>query len=83
MTQGDKEAVKALIRSNAQQIAEKPADPNYRLFDQVAQNYLLSISDQLWSEAQGHRTPWQGYGTFWDDVDEELEGMDLDIDDLL
>lgn len=80
LSKGRLEEVKSIIRRHAQQLSEKPADPAMKLFDHVAYLRLLSISDRLWTEATGHRTPWKQYGQFWDDP-EEQEG--LDINDLL
>ncbi len=81
LSKGQTDKVKEIIRVNAQQVQEKPADPAYNLLDRLAYNQLVIISDQLWSQAVGHRTPWLGYGTFWDDEDEDV--LDLDIGDLL
>ena len=42
---------------------------------------IVAVSDRLWVENTGHRTPMGQLGTFWDDQQEEVETMDLD--DLL
>lgn len=82
LNRGDLERVKEIIRDHAIVVNEKPADPAMKLLDRMAHAQLLAISDQLWSEATGHRTPWLEYGTFWDDSSSEDEG-DLDIGDFL
>ena len=51
------------------------------MLDVVATQQVLAVSDRLWTEATGSRTPVGGLGTFWDDVAPEAEA--LDIDDLL
>ena len=47
----------------------------------MATNMLVAISDRLWVENTGHRTPIGQFGAFWDDQREPVETMDLD--DLL
>jgi len=39
------------------------------------------VSDRLWTEATGSRTPVGGLGTFWDDAPKAVPSFD--IDDLL
>ena len=39
---------------------------------------MLAISDRMWSEAVGYRTPMGALGTFWDDTP-----VNANIDDLL
>ena len=47
----------------------------------MATDMIVAISDRLWMENTGHRTPMGQLGTFWDDEKEAVETMDLD--DLL
>ena len=47
----------------------------------MATDMNVAVSDRLWVENTGHRTPMGQLGTFWDDQKEEVETMDLD--DLL
>lgn len=65
--------------SDAVDSREKRAAPErYRLLDAVAFQQIRHTSDQLWTDATGHRTPTDRLGTFWDrDVDEE-EQQELD-----
>jgi hypothetical protein len=49
--------------------------------DIVATQQILAVSDRLWTEATGSRTPIGGLGTFWDDASPAEEA--LDINDLL
>jgi hypothetical protein len=51
------------------------------MLDIVATKQVLAVSDRLWTEATGSRTPIGGLGTFWDDQSPAEEA--LDIDDLL
>ena len=53
----------------------------WQLLDLQAEQQILWLSDRLWTEATGHRTPVGGLGTFWDDAVAPAEGADL-FDDL-
>ena len=44
----------------------------------MATNMIVAISDRLWVEHTGHRTPMGQLGTFWDDQPENVETMSLD-----
>lgn len=78
---GDIEQVKAVIRRHADAIDSIPADEDWVLVDQLATHNILAISDKLWMENTGHRTPMGGLGTFWDD--EAPKGEVIDLDSLL
>ncbi|UZE96549.1 hypothetical protein [Alkalimarinus alittae] len=81
-TNGKDELVKDIIRRHADQVKRHPANPDYALIDTTATIQLQALSDRLWTENTGHRTPMGGLGTFWDDKKESnVEVMDLD--DLL
>lgn len=41
---------------------------DYRLFDSIAQSQMLNISDRLWTQNTGSRTPIASLGKFWDDT---------------
>jgi hypothetical protein len=49
--------------------------------DIMATRQIMAVSDRLWTEATGARTPVGGLGTFWDDA--RKQAPSLDIDDLL
>lgn len=78
---GDMERVKDVIRRHAAAIEKRPADPEWALVDELATHNILAISDRLWMENTGHRTPMGGLGTFWDD--EAPVGEVIDLDSLL
>ncbi|PCK04424.1 MAG: hypothetical protein COA42_19200 [Alteromonadaceae bacterium] len=79
--QGDTEQVKEVIRKHAKALVKTPSEPTMLALDTAARVMLLAISDRLWTEATGTRTPIGAYGTFWDDDQDEEEA--IDIDDLL
>lgn len=78
---GDEVKVKAVIRQHADSLDVRSADEDWAFVDAMATNMIVAISDRLWVENTGHRTPLGQLGTFWDDQKEEVETMDLD--DLL
>ena len=39
----------------------------YRLLDAIAQSQITNISDRLWTQNTGTRTPINSVGKFWDD----------------
>lgn len=79
--QGDEEAIKDVIRKHVAMKEEQPANPELNLLDDMASRGLLLISDKLWTEHTGQRTPFGKFGTFWDDkiISDDV----MDIDDLL
>jgi uncharacterized protein YceK len=78
---GNEERLRDAIRRHAQSVKTKSPNVQYRMLDIVANQQVLAVSDRLWTEATGSRTPIGGLGTFWDDLSPAEEA--LDIDDLL
>ena len=56
-------------------------NPDYRLADSIAGLLITTLSDRLWTEGAGTRTPPGMLGKFWDEKAERAEGVD--ISDLL
>ncbi|RLT98702.1 hypothetical protein [Ketobacter sp.] len=81
MTQGDENGIKNVIRKHVKMKEEYPANPKLNLLDEMATRGLVLISDKLWTEHTGQRTPFGKFGTFWDD--QLIPADTLDIDDLL
>lgn len=75
------ELVKDTIRAHAHSLKNIASSREYNLVDRMATDMITAISDRLWTEAVGHRTPHGQLGTFWDDKSDEIE-LDIDIDDL-
>jgi hypothetical protein len=80
-TQGNIEGARQVIREHVASKEKHPPNPNYKLLDSLATRRLTSISDQLWTRATGHRTPYGKLGTFWDDPPKPESS--LDFEDLL
>ncbi|WP_211315759.1 hypothetical protein [Isoalcanivorax indicus] len=55
-------------------------DPDNALLDAIAGEMVKGVSDRMWTENTGQRTPYGRLGTFWDDRDDREQ---IDIDDLL
>ncbi|MDS1310876.1 MULTISPECIES: hypothetical protein [Marinobacter] len=75
---GDEAMVKSVVRRHAESLKEQPANAEWAFVDAMATNIIVSISDRLWVENTGHRTPLGQLGSFWDDQQKEVETMDLD-----
>ncbi len=78
---GNSGQLRDAIRRHADSLQTVPSDPDYRMMDIMADRQILAVSDRLWTEATGSRTPAGSLGTFWDDAPAQLNP--LDIDDLL
>ncbi|MFZ5757140.1 MAG: hypothetical protein ACOY3X_09570 [Pseudomonadota bacterium] len=76
---GDKATTRRAIRDFAQAGTRFTPNQEYRILDTIAGEIMLTISDRMWTEAVGHRTPMNGLGTFWDDTPAILPN----VDDLL
>ena len=79
---GDIEAVKQVIRDHVKAKKKKDPNPDYLLLDELATTMLTAMSDRMWTEAKGYRTPAGGLGTFWDDQKESTTES-IDLDDIL
>ena len=75
---GDNERLRSVIRSHAEAIEQTPANDQWQMVDAMATQMIVAISDRLWMENTGHRTPIGQLGSFWDDEKEAVETMDLD-----
>lgn len=78
---GNQEQLRDAIRRHAASIKKTPSNTQYRMMDIMATRQIQAISDRMWTEATGARTPIGELGTFWDDV--RVQAPSLDIDDLL
>ena len=78
-SKGDDAHLRKAIRDFAAN--DKKINPEYRMMDVMAGSIISGISDRMWTEATGRRTPLGGLGTFWDDAAKSQPTMN--IDDLL
>ena len=73
---------KARLRSIIKRFSSVPnfkANAEYRLLDAIAYSQITNMSDRLWTQNTGTRTPIQSLGKFWDDK----AGGDIDADAFL
>lgn len=75
------ELTKDVIRQYAKSAERVAGSREYRLVDVMANDLIFTMSDRLWTEATGHRTPIGKLGSFWDDKKETID-VDVNIDDL-
>lgn len=70
--------VRAIIKRHAHVSKQQPGKREYRLLDTMATVQLRAISDQMWTAATGHRTPFGELGSFWDEQKTvDLDGIDI------
>ena len=74
---GDTERVKHIIRQFALAKAQFPENQTYTILNKVATLQIQAISDRLWTEATGKRTPMGKLGKFWDDRNEAVDTIDI------
>ena len=74
---GHSDQVKQIIRNNVESRTSIAANPDFLFLNQVASMQLQAISDCMWTEATGRRTPFGGLGTFWDDADNTEDTIDI------
>lgn len=77
---GNTELVKDVIRAHVASLKSMPVRKDAAMLDRIATLTLRSISDRMWTEQTGHRTPTGRFGKFPDD---QVKVETIDIDDLL
>jgi hypothetical protein len=83
-TASNTQLTKDVIRKHAESKKRIASSREYRLIDMMATEIITALSDRLWTEAVGHRTPISGLGTFWDDQTQtEMLNLDINVDDFL
>ncbi|MEN9464777.1 MAG: hypothetical protein RL217_958 [Pseudomonadota bacterium] len=78
---GHNERLRAAIKRHGDSLKLKASDPKYRLIDLLATAHVQAVSDRLWTENTGARTPFGSLGSFWDDAAKPTNT--INIDDLL
>lgn len=80
LNSGDTATAKRAIREFVAAGDRFTRSDQYRILDVIANDIMLAISDRIWSEQAGYRTPMLALGTFPDDPPRLTPGG---IDDLL
>ena len=73
----DKDRLKAIIRRFASVKDYRPSK-EYRFLDEISVSLIQSMSDRLWTQNTGTRTPTASLGKFWDDA-----AASVDVDNFL
>ena len=77
----DQARLRDAIRRYASVTTDFKPNADYRLADSIAGLLITTLSDRMWTEGAGTRTPSGMLGKFWDEKAERAEGVD--ISDLL
>lgn len=78
-SKGDMERVRTVIKRHAEHTTNHKPNEQYRLLDVAATEAIKRISDKMWTEAMGHRTPVGQLGSFWDEnAADDIETVELD-----
>ena len=75
---GDTGQAKKIIREFALTKTPFTENKTYKILNRVSNLQLQAISDRLWTEATGTRTPLGKLGTFWDDPHKAVETIEID-----
>lgn len=62
---GRAEELRQAVAAHGESIKTSPANPQWRLLDQMGTAMIQHESDKLWTQATGHRTPLGALGTFY------------------
>lgn len=73
---GKDDVLRTVIKATADSLAATPAADEWKTLDAIAVMQVQALSDRIWTDAEGHRTPFRAMGTF-PGADEEDEGDDL------
>ena len=74
---GDIEQIKNIIRHDVKRSHQFTPNPEFRFLDEVVTVQLQAVSDRLWTEATGKRTPIGGVGRFSDDPKNMVDTVDI------
>jgi hypothetical protein len=74
----DKPRLRAVIKRFSS-VQNFKANSQYRLLDAIAESQITNLSDRMWTQNTGTRTPILGLGKFWDDK----VGGDIDAESFL
>ncbi len=75
--QGDIKQVKSIIRDYTK-FKQTAMSQRFKSLNQVSHLQIQAISDRLWTEATGKRTPTGKIGSFWDDPKKQVDTVDID-----
>lgn len=77
---GRDDVLRAAIEAHAASLARTPPAAKWTTVDRIATQQITALSDRIWTDAEGHRTPFGALGDF--PVDPEVEEGDDLLDGL-
>ena len=80
---GNDAVTRSALTRFAAAIEAQPAPNQWRLLDAMATDQARAISDFMWTDATGYRTPFGALGTFWDDAAPVPDDDASLLDDLM
>ena len=80
---GKDDLLKSAIAAQAASMAKVPSNPEWKTLDVLSFRESRAVSDQIWTKAEGHRTPFGRFGELPGGEAEEDADDDDDDDDLL
>jgi len=75
---GDTVQVKKIIREFGKSKTQSIENEAYKILNKISILQIQAISDRLWTQATGKRTPMGKLGSFWDDPKKPVETIDID-----
>lgn len=75
---GKEDVLKQTIAAHAKSLDATPPAKQWATVDRFGTLQVLNLSDRLWTDAEGHRTPFGGLGSFPEEPEEEDDGDLLD-----
>lgn len=69
--------VREIIKMHVNSKRTVAASKSELILDTMAGDMILQISDRMWTEATGKRTPLGGLGTFWDEKPKAADTVDI------
>jgi len=78
---GREDVLRQTIQAHAKSLDATPSNKEWATVDAFGTLQVQNLSDRLWTDAEGHRTPFGGLGTFpaspdEDDGDDLLDGLE-------
>jgi hypothetical protein len=75
---GNTELVKETITEAVESRERKDPPKEHRLLDEISFLLMRMVSDRMWTEKKGHRTPAGELGTFWEKKEDKKKDEELD-----
>lgn len=74
---GKTQLVREIIKRHVNSKRTEAASKSELILDTMSDDMILQISDRMWTEATGKRTPLGAVGTFWDEKPKSADAVDI------